>query len=190
LASEWCPILLRTREMTVALKFRRLLPLVQCGLAALFGGWGLTERSAILSRVFIDGQTLWDTTARFHVWPWPFKFAMVTNTPAFLCWSLLSWPLGDRWPKAPEAVLAAPSLLFVALLWYAVGRWIDRQWASAPRVVWVYLLGFTLVCAAGASVPSTTFYLQWGVLVWLVVGCGMAIGTRQRRLAGAPKGGP
>jgi hypothetical protein len=77
--------------MTAVVKFRRLLPVVQCGLAALFGGWGLWERSAILNRVFTaDGQTRWDTTAQFHVWPWPFKFAVVTNTPAFLCWALAS----------------------------------------------------------------------------------------------------
>ena len=54
--------------MTVAVKFRPLFPVVQSGLAALFGGWGLWERSAILNRVFtVDGQSLWDTTARFHV---------------------------------------------------------------------------------------------------------------------------
>src|SRR5262249_32255987 len=135
--------------MTVAVKFRRLLPVVQCVFAALLGGWGLWERAEILSRVFTaDGQTLWETTARFHVWPWPFKFAVVTNTPAFLCWALVSWPLADRWPKAPEAAMAAPSLLLVAVLWYAVGSWIDRQWGSGTRAVWGSLLGFTLICAA------------------------------------------
>jgi hypothetical protein len=169
--------------MTAVVKFRRLLPVVQCGLAALFGGWGLWERSAILNRVFTaDGQTLWDTTAQFHVWPWPFKFAVVTNTPAFLCWALASWPLSDRWPRATEAAMTAPSLLFVAPLWYAVGLWIDRWWSSTTQEVWGDLLGFTLICAAGASVPSTTFYLLWGVLVWLIVGCRIAFGTRHRRL--------
>ena len=165
--------------MKVAVKLRRLLTVVQCAFAALFGGWGLWKRSEILGRVFTaDGQTLWDTTARFHVWPWPFKFAVVTNTPAFLCWALVSWPLGDRWPNAPEMAMAAPSLLFVALLWLAVGRWIDSHWASSTRVVWGSLLGFTLICAAGASVPSTTFYLAWGVLVWIVVTCRMVFGRR------------
>ena len=169
--------------MTVAIKFQRLLPVLQCGFAALFGGWGLRERSAILSRVFTaDGQTLWDTTARFHVWPWPFKFAVVTNAPAFLCWALVSWPLGEELPKAPEVAIAAPSLFFVALLWLAVGRWIDRYWASGTRVVWGSLFGFTVICAAGASVPSTTFYLLWGVLVWIVVGCRVALGVHHRKI--------
>ena len=34
---------------------------------------------------------MWDTTARFHVWPWPYKFAFVSNFPAFMAGSLLSW---------------------------------------------------------------------------------------------------
>jgi hypothetical protein len=168
-------------RLTAAVKFRRLLPVVQCGLATLFGAWGLWERCAILSRLFTaDGQTLWDTTARFHVWPWPFKLAVVTNAPAFLCWTLVGWPLGDRWPKAPEMVMVAPLLFFVALLWWAIGRWIDRYWSLNTRVVWGSLLGFTLICAASASVPSTTFYFSWGVLVWIVVGWRMAIGIPHR----------
>ena len=171
--------------MRPTLQFQRLLPVVQCGLAALFGGWGLWERSANLSRVITaDGQTLWDSTARFHVWPWPFKFAVVTNAPAFLCWALLGWPISERWPKAPEVVMAAPTLLFIALLWWAVGRWIDRHWSASTRFLWGSFLGFTLMCAAGASVPSTTFYLAWGVLVWIVVGCRMAFGMRHRPQAG------
>jgi hypothetical protein len=73
-------------------QFRVLLPLAQCPLAAFFGGLGLWQRAAILSRPgFGEGSTLWDTTARYHVWPWPFKFAVVTNTPAFLTWALVGW---------------------------------------------------------------------------------------------------
>ena len=167
-----------------AKQFRVLLPIVQCPIAALFGGVGLWQRSAILNRPIFGDQTLWDSTARFHVWPWPFKFAVVLNAPAFLCWGLVGWPIGDRWPKAPEVAMAAPTLLFVALLWWAVGRWIDRHWTASNRVIWGSLLGFTLICAAGASVPSTTFYLEWGVLVWIVVGCRMAFGMRHRPQAG------
>ena len=76
--------------------------------------------------------------------------------------------------------MAAPSLLFIALLWFAVGRWIDRHWASSTRLVWRSLLAFTLICAAGTSVPSTTFYIFWGVLVWIVIGCGMAVVVHHR----------
>ena len=166
-----------------AKRFRLLLPIVQCPLAALFGGVGLWQRSAILNRPLFDGR-LWDSTARFHVWPWPFKFAVVSNAPAFLGWALIGWPIGERWPKAPEAAMAAPTLLFVALLWWAVGRWIDRHWTESTRVIWGSLLGFTLICAAGASVPSTTFYIEWGVLVWILVGCRMVFGMRNRPQAG------
>ena len=81
-------------------------------------------------------------------------------------------------------VMAAPSLLLVALLWLAVGRWIDRHWASCTRLVWGSMLGFTLICAAGASAPSTTSYLFWSVLVWIVVGCRMAFVARHRSQEG------
>src|SRR5712692_164328 len=101
-------------------QFRVLLPVAQCALAALFGGAGLWQRFAILSRPFLEGQTLWDTTARYHVWPWAYKFAAILNMPAFLAYALL-------WVGFPEAVALAPSLLLVALLWYRVGCRLDRQ---------------------------------------------------------------
>ncbi len=174
--------------MIRGIRFRTILPIAQCGFAALFGGLGLWQRSTILSRPgFGEGQTLWDSTARFHVWPWPFKFAVVTNTPAFLSWAVVSWPIGERWPDIPEVVFAAPSLLFVALLWYAVGRWLDRQWdtlgrpATQSKWPWILLLLFTLICAGGASIRSTSAYLIWGVVQWLVVGLGVAFSIGNRR---------
>ena len=100
-------------------KFCMLLPLGQCGLASLFGGFGLWQRSRILSRPgFFEGTTLWDTTVRFHVWPWPFKFAAVSNMPALLAGLLLSIPIGAIRPTLPEAVQLAPTLLFVVILWF------------------------------------------------------------------------
>src|SRR5262249_34884148 len=133
---------------------------------------------------------LWDTTARYHVWPWPWKFAVVTNTPAFLTWALISWPASDRWPTIPEAAMAAPSLLFAAILWYAVGSWFDQRWgapeqpATRLKLPWILLLLFTLmcVCAVGASIHSTTAYLLWGVTVWLFAGLGPALSKFYRRL--------
>lgn len=160
-------------------QFHSLLPVSQCALGAMLGGIGLWQRSAILSRPFTEGQTLWDTTARYHVWPWPFKFAVITNMPAFLCWALVSWPISERWPNTPEGVFIAPSLLFAAVLWYAVGRWLDQQLGAVqqpaiqPKRIWVLLLVFTLSSAAGASIPLTTAYLVWGVFLWLVVGGGI-----------------
>ena len=169
--------------MTSRTRFCWILPLSQVSMAALFGGFGLWERNRILSHDYLFGIG-WDTTLRFHVWPWPLKFTVVTNAPALLCWALVGWPLGDRWTKASEMVMAAPSLLLIALLWLAVGRWLDRHGASSTRLVWGSLLGFTLVCAAGASVPSTTFYPFWGVIVWIVVGCRMAFVVRHRSREG------
>src|ERR1019366_6599273 len=85
-------------------QFRKILPFTQIGLAILFGGWGLWIRNAILSRPFVLGMNGWKSTARFHVWPWPFKFAVVLNLPAFLAGALVSWPLDALRPGLPESV--------------------------------------------------------------------------------------
>jgi hypothetical protein len=98
-------------------QFRRILPLSQVLLAAIFEGLGLWQRNRILSHDYLFGIG-WNTTARFHVWPWPFKFAVITNFPAFLAGLFLSWPIVAVWPKLHEAVQLAPSLLFVPVLWY------------------------------------------------------------------------
>ena len=94
-------------------RFRTLLPVAQCALAALFGGVGLWQRSVILSRPFFGGEPLWNSTASFHVWPWPYKFAVVSNVPAFFAGSLLLWPVAIAWPELPESMQIAPLLLFV-----------------------------------------------------------------------------
>jgi hypothetical protein len=36
-------------------------------------------------------QLLWDTMARFHIWPWPYKFAVILSMPAFVAGMLVSW---------------------------------------------------------------------------------------------------
>jgi hypothetical protein len=70
--------------MTQRIQFRKVLPIFQTALAAILGGWGLWLRNSILNLSFFGDDTLWNSTARFHVWPWPFKFAVVLNMPAFL----------------------------------------------------------------------------------------------------------
>jgi len=147
------------------------LPVAQVGLAALLGGLGLWERAAILNHPIFDaGQTLWNSTARFHVWPWPWRFAVVTNTPAFLAWSLLGWPIGERWPTLPEGVIAAPSLLLVAVLWYWVGSRLDRRWTLSDWTPWVALFAFTVVSLAAALLPPRYVdYLPYGFAIWVVV---------------------
>jgi hypothetical protein len=151
-------------------RFRTLLPVVQSMLAAGFGGFGLRKRSAILSRPILEGQTLWDTTASLHVWPWPFKFAVISNLPAFLADAILSWPLGAMWPRLPEAAQLAPSLLFVLVLWYCVGSWLDRRWDVLQKTPWTPLAIFTAVCFIGAIIPlGYSGYLPYAALVWLVM---------------------
>lgn len=58
-------------------QYRVLLPVIQTIAAVLFGGVGLWQRHAILNQRFIGDQTMWDTTARFHVWPLPYRFAVI-----------------------------------------------------------------------------------------------------------------
>ena len=172
--------------MARELRFRTLLPAAQCVFAVLFGGWGLWQRSAILSQPFLGG-TLVDTTASFHVWPWPLKFALVTNMPAFLAGALISWPIGGHWPKLPDFVLYIPTVLFVPILWYGVGYWLDRsvgrthKSATKLKRPWILLLFFTLVCAAGASLDSTSAYLPYGVGVWMIVGLWVAASATYRK---------
>ena len=149
--------------------FRVLLPLVQCFLAALCGGAGLWQRSAILSRRFFGEQTLWDSTARFHVWPWPFKFAVIENLPAFHASALFSWPIGAWKPDMSEGVQLAPSLLFVLVFWYWIGSQLDRRRKGRTKAAWCALVIFTVVCLIGALVPiGSTGYLPYAFLVWLI----------------------
>jgi len=75
-------------------------------------------RGEVLSHAWLG----WNSTAQFHVWSWPFKFAAILNMPAFLAGLLLSLPLEALWPELPESVSYLPVLLFVPVLWYLVGR--------------------------------------------------------------------
>lgn len=163
-------------------QFRVILPISQTALAIIFGGWGLWLRNSILSRPFWGNSTLWDSTARFHVWPWPFKFAAVLNMPAFLAGALLSWPLDALRPGLPEWVSVLPVLPFVALLWYRIGLRLDQeQRADKSRNTvkrqWIVLLVFTAICAAASSIPERigghTSYLLLGIAVWTIAAIGL-----------------
>jgi len=154
-------------------RFRTILPFVHCGSAALFGGWGLWQRSAILSRPFLEGQTLGDSTARFHVWPWPYKFAVVANLPAFLAGLMSAWPVSSMWPKLPESAQLVPSLLCAVIFWRWVGSRLDRRWRVTARTPWIALLLFTLVCLAGAFLPLGYMgFIPYGIAVWMVTSLG------------------
>ena len=156
------------------LQFRKVLPILQTLLAGSFGGQGLWERSYSLSHAVLG----WSSTAVYHVWPWPYKFAAVLNMPAFLAGTLIAWPISEVWPTLSEIVLFSPTLLFVALLWYYIGRHIDRiESATASRkalraaTLWTSILVFMGVSAGLAYLhTSYTSYLLYGVLLWSVVG--------------------
>jgi hypothetical protein len=75
--------------MAPSARFRYTVPVVQCCLAGMLGVFGLRERAAILSRPFLKGVTVGETTASFHIWRWPFKFAVTMNVPGFVCGGLI-----------------------------------------------------------------------------------------------------
>ena len=176
------------------IRFRLLLPVVQTMASALFGGVGLWQRNKILSQPLFGDQTLWESTARYHVWPWPYKFAVISNTPAFLAGWLASWPIGSLWPEVPEAFELAPTALFVALLWYWVGFRLDRRWRGVgaaslllgSTTPWKLLFVFTAVCLIGAFVPiGYVGYIFYGCLVWLAT-VGIISKTTKRPAAQIP----
>ena len=177
-------------SMVERTQFRKVLPVSQTGLAVLFGGWGLWIRNSILSQPFFENSTLWNFTARFHVWPWPFKFAAILNMPAFLASGLLSWPLDYLRPGLPEWVSALPVLLLIWLLWYWVGSCADKNVSSeknrnSERWRWISLLLFIFVCAAVSSISKFvggyTSYVVFGIAIWSVVAVGVKASTSRNR---------
>jgi len=171
-----------TKGMTQRTQFRKVLPVLQTALAGFFGGWGLWVRNSVLSRPFWGSSTGWETTGRFHVWPWPFKFAAILNMPAFLGGGLLSWLSDYVRPGLPEWV---PDLLLTALLWYWVGCWADKNVAPEKNRVWILLLLFMLVCATASSIPKCvagyTGWVVFGIVIWLVAAVGMKTSATARK---------
>ena len=154
--------------MTQRIQFRKSLPVLQTALAILFGGWGLWLRNSILSRPFLGSSTGWDSTLSFHEWPWLFKFATIVNMPAFLIGSFLSWP---SIPSVPEWVSTLPVLLFIPLLWFWVGSWLDKGVPSHTRgrsewEKWSLLSLFIAVCALASSIVSASEKRSHSRRVW------------------------
>ena len=166
-------------------QFRSVLPVLQTVLAVFFGGRGLWLRNSILSRPFLGTSTGWDSTLRFHVWPWPLKFAVILNMPAFLAGALLTWPLEYLRPGLPVWVTALPALLVTSLFWYCVGSWADRNISERAR--WILLPVFIFVCAAASSISEYvggyTSYVLFGIAIWSIVAFGVKAfaDLRQRR---------
>jgi hypothetical protein len=172
--------------MANGIQFRKTLPVVQTALALALGGWGLWIRNTILSRPFMEGTTLRESTARFHVWPWPFKFTAVLNMPAFLVGGLLSLPLGALYPALANWISIVLILLFVVLLWYWVGARLDNSPGTTRK--WILLLTFGVTCAAASSLPRNVggyvSYVPLGIVVWLLAL--VAIGRSKASRIGDP----
>jgi hypothetical protein len=158
------------------MQFRVVLPIVQTILAVSLGAWGLWQRSQLLDK-FIFGSSLgWDSTARFHVWPWSFKFAVISNIPAYILGTLFSWPLSDLWPGISEMAEYAPCAVLVPVLWYWVGSRLDQartkvgEAGDSLRRQTTVLLIFVALCVTGASIPiGYVGYISYGMMLWVVM---------------------
>jgi hypothetical protein len=159
-------------------QFCRILAASQVTLAALFGGWGLWQRNQILSHDYLFG-TGWNTTARFHVWPWPYKLAAISNLPALFAGLLLTIPISAVKPTLSEMLQLAPTLVFVFLLWLWVGARLDRRWSVADRTPWIAILLFMILSTGGAFLPlGYTGYLPYGFGIWVVACLALSRSTR------------
>ncbi len=167
--------------MSREIYFRKILPPLGTILVVVLGEWGLWVRGTI-----IRNSLAWDSTVRFHTWPWPLKFAAVLNLPAILAGLLVSWPLDALKPDFPELISFLSVLLFAPLLWYRIGAWLDRRISgnahgNARTRGWILLLAFGVSCAATSSVPPNfagyTSYLPFGIAFWMTVVVGMTAST-------------
>jgi hypothetical protein len=59
-------------------QFRKVLAVSQTVLATICGGLGLWLRNSVLSRPLWGNSTGWESTLRFHYWP--FKFAAILTS--------------------------------------------------------------------------------------------------------------
>ena len=181
---------LDNKGMVLETQFRKVLPALQTAIAVSFGGWGLWLRNSILSRPFLGSSTGWDSTAVFHVWPWPLKFAMILNMPALLASVLLAWPLDYVWPGLSKWVSDLFVLLLIPLFWYWLGSWADKcvrpeNRRNGERKRWVLLLVFIAVCSAATWISGYiggyTSHVLFGIAIWLLVAIGVKISTTSRK---------
>ena len=152
--------------MISQVRYRILLPVIHTVAAILFGGVGLWQRHAILDQRFMGNQTMWDTTARFHVWPLPYRLAVISNVPAFLTAGFIEWPLSSLWPRMSELVGFALFVLCVPVLWYFLGKKFDKTPLARHRYRTV-LLSFTVLSVAAMFTPGYIAYLFTGSLLWV-----------------------
>lgn len=102
---------------------------MQLVLAGVSGGVGRWQQVQIRNEPFLNGASNWDTTARFHVWPWPYKFAAVANTPALLGSLPFSSGIAMLIGGASEFAEMIPSLLLVPVLGYWIGGKLEARYS-------------------------------------------------------------
>jgi len=165
--------------MLANLRFRLWVAALGTAITEGCGAVGLWQRNHVLSQSLFMGQTLWDSTARFHVWPWPFKVAAIWAFPAFLGGSIVMMPVNLLIPTVPEAAELLPT--GALLLWYWVAS--KLEWYS-PTIRWALLGIFLALSLSGAILPlGYTGWLPFGALMWCVT---TLLLRRQQRYGGGP----
>jgi hypothetical protein len=173
--------------METSIQFRFRLPVLQFVAATFFGGIGLWQRHQILNQRFIGEQTLWETTAKYHVWPLPYRFAVIPNIPAMLAAGVIEWPIGTIWPNMPEPFGFVLFLLLVPILWFFVGLQLDRDPSAYRRSSWL-LIWFAVFCAIAMFTPGYVGYVISGSVLWLAfVVLVVRIGAKSRVRISSPK---
>jgi len=104
-----------------------MLCLAALAIAVGLGGTGTYIRHTVLSQPFLEGQTLMETTARYHVWPWPLKLAILVNLPAFMVADLVSMPLAILSKRLATYLSTTLRLVLVVLLWLKIGKRLETR---------------------------------------------------------------
>jgi hypothetical protein len=165
--------------MTRTIQFRKALPVVHTIFAVFFGGAGLFLRDALLNRPFLSNPVVYEPTLRSFIWPWPLKFAAILDMPAVLAGILLSWAIAQidqLRPALPAWTSVLSMLIFIPLLWFAVGAWLDRTLRASqiksPDTAWNLCLLFIAISAI--TTVSATKFVVFGALLWLALAMAIA----------------
>lgn len=149
-------------------RFRIVLPVAQSVLALILGGIGEWQRRRILSGSSIFFSDGWHSSARFHVWPWPLKFAVITNAPPMLPGMLLSLLVAIASEEIAGIVLLILAILSGPAFWYWIGSRFDRRWTLKDRKPWIALSLFNLIALAGSLIDlGNVGYIPFGFVLWI-----------------------
>ena len=152
-------------NMFSSVRFCVLLPILQFILGGVLGGVGLWQRGQILNQP-IFGSPASATTAVYHVWPWPFKLAVLINEPAVILGGLTALTMEWLGSGMSEPIEFGLMLVFVPPLWYWIGLRLD---AINRKIGWVMLATFSATCVLLAVVRiGYVSFVPIGFLVWLL----------------------